>query len=267
LPVGWNINSVEWLECLRLVARKNGRERTLFSRGIFDDFQSYVRWLPARNGNEGGNYGGNGASTSISFALHKVPLEWGELWLCFDMGLRSALMGNVRSIDAATVARLKQQGGAVWASKSLLLRRDGEIIKLPVVSTNPQLEIDSWRVEPFTSASGEDRQLVMHLFDAGPLPQKQNLWFHTQTASDWQIVDEKGQTLSNHGGDPALVQKGKGARQHIAKFRFSSRLAPEARQLRLRGQLSCGKRWPLIINIPLLDRTRRPVKAKTESKS
>jgi len=271
LPAGWGVNSVEWLQCLRLVARKNGRDRMLFRLGDSTNWDSYRRWLPSRNGTSGGGCSGNGGQSSLGLALRKVPREWGELWLLLDVGLRPAASIDSHDIDAATVARLKAQGGAVWTSKSLRLRRDGEALKMPVVSTNPQLELRDWHIEPYQSGPGdspEDRQLIMHLFDSGPLPQKQSEWYHMRAGSDWQIVDEKGQPRGTMTGDPApaSVTLVKGKRSYVAKFSFSSRIAPEARRLRLRGQLSCHNRWPLMLDIPLFDRTKQTSKAPPRSR-
>ncbi len=263
LPPAWRAPSVEWLQCLRLVARKNKRDRTLFCRGTFDNYESYVRWLPARGGGSGsgGSAGDDHSLNNISFALRNVPQDLGELWLLLDMGIRPATSIDQKDIDEATLAKLKEKGGVIWASKSLLLRRDNETIKMPIVSTNPQFRIDKWSIEPFKAAPGnpyEDKELVIHLFDTGSQSQEQDLWSPVKAGSDWQIVDEKGQPRSRRSGDPAAItQSAEDKRRYTAKLQFSSRFAPEAQKLRLHGQLSCNNRWPLMIDIPLIDRTEK----------
>ena len=258
-PAALKRDDLEWLWCFRLVARKNGRERTLF-RKVDMDNPPDIRQLPAHE--DWDEYW-----WSYAFALRNVPPEWGEIWAHLDLGLRTADRCAEWDIDAVTVARLKKQKGTVWFSKSLLLRRDGETIKLPVMSTDPQLELRDWHVEPCApeDTNGHDRLLVMHLFNSGSLLDKRAP-FAIPSCSNWDVVDEKGNTIISYFGAPTRGDLSKGRRHYKATFSFSSKMAPQARRLRVRGALSCHKRWPLKIDILLLDRTKQTSKARPRSK-
>lgn len=264
-PMGWWFSGVEWLKCIRLVACKNGRERTLFPTLGHHD---YTRW-PDSHGGEFGEYGGQG---HFRFALREVPREWGEIWLRLDYGLQSANSIREQVLDPSTVAKLKMQGRATWVSKSLCLRRDGEMIKLPRISKRPRLELRDWHIEnqAQTPNGADDRQLVLHILDHGPLPKPDvNGEIHDlQAHRKWEVVDERGsrciQAIEYTPGF-YLMNLVKGTRIYEVRFIFWSKTAPKARRLRVQGPLSCDNRWPMMINLPLLDRTAKTSRKQMRS--
>ena len=97
--------------------------------------------------------------------------------------------------------------------------------------------------------------------NSGPLL-NQKAAFPIPSCSNWDVLDEKGSSIVSYFGAPTWGDLSKGRRHYKATFSFSSKMAPEARQLRVHGALSCDRRWPLMIDIPLLDRT-----AKTAAKA
>ena len=256
-PVG-NFGNGDWLHCLRLVARKDGREQTIFRKGNWVD-NTYLRVLPSRMGMwSGGGNGSNGGSDQLNFALRNAPLEWGEIWLCYDVGLRQKTTATDEEIDITTMKWLKARGGIFWATKSLRLRRENEIIKLPKVSTSPLLELRDWRLIQQDGI----QQLTIRFRDNGPLP-KEKPMNDVVVVSPWNIIDDNGKvfgTTSDSGGQhlaPVSFQQGKGRRICLATLKLPLPLANTTGKLRLQGAVSCNNRWPLMIDIPLLDRTKK----------
>ena len=265
---------VEWLDCLRVVARKDRHERILFSTGEFSswnsyrgkNWNSYQRWMaprsrPSLDVTDGWWQG--------SFALRKVPKEWGEIWIIVDIGIRPPTKPHFEgSLSAASVAKLKAQGGITWATKELRLRRDGEVIKTPLVSTNPLLGLEKWQVKDYSprGQSETDRVVTLQVFDTGTLPPEKELFpIHVSPPFGilWKIVDEKGQNYDGAAGNAQIGNPIKDRRTYEVRFGYSSKVAPNAKRLRLRGQLSCDNRWPLTIDIPLIDRTKTSSKVKS----
>lgn len=249
-PTKWRATDSDWLYLIRIIARKNGKDRILYRSD--KDGDAYAPLIPAQSFSHG-SAGMENLWYRISFSLSQVPREWGEIWLYLDVGLRSAPSPNILSVNTSTIAQLKAQGGALWTSKALRLRRDGEDIKMPPVSPKPQLALKSWKVTPLgLQPNGlQDFNLEMRLFDSGPLKSPGPANIGVQADERWQVFNEQGLYCGGFNGNQVDVDLEKGQRHYLAMVRFSVPSSNRPRKLYLKGQLSCNHRWPLLFSIPL----------------
>lgn len=259
--------SAQWVQCVRVVARTNGKDRLLFRSDDLQFGAIYRKCGPNYN-----FYVGMTGKAVFGFALRDVPRDWGEIWLELDVGLRPVpdRSSHKFEISAESIARFRKQPGAVWTweSKSLLLRGKDEIIELPVVSKNPYLSL-KYHLAPveFPLEKTLDRSMLLHFANTFPDSQgKESLSFIFNRVIDWHWVDEKGivhkydQKVFSPLGPEGMAMSchaPPGGTIPTAEVEFSSKLAPKAHKLRLKAAISCDNRWPLMIDIPLLDRTEK----------
>lgn len=180
---------------------------------------------------------------AVSDDLGALELRWN-----WAIGPNVSPAGN-QSKAAKMQATLQSQSVPTLSAR-LPLRRAGEIIKKPVVSTDPLFDVRGVKITPNKNAlrSGPIK-VVVDVFYRGPKNTQQNL-FANET---WTLGVAGGQSLSR--GDSVGLFKITGAQRRgelSNDFDFSHQSdVMKDKPLLLRGSVSIGGAWPKTIDIPI----------------
>ena len=238
----------QWLDSYRISAKKSGQI-------VYDSWignptpRIYVgdgKGVSTSSGGDGQH------SRELWFHLGEVPRELGELELKAHFALENDLAPVSGESNQQRAARIKKSGSLSIFSAPLVLRKAGQSIEKPVVSTDPMFDLQKLVAKPTEAQLRKGEfQIVWDAFYRGPLDADRGMLYSIEAT--WELVSAGGKPVGAHNSVTSFYMMG-GERSGQLKSDIDV-AADFARAgsgpFKLRGTISMSGAWPKIIEIPI----------------
>ena len=230
--------------------------RTIAGKTLFDSWRGPMERGPVvgfgGSSLPGWPLGNMSYSKTMLLRLRDVPPERGAIELRWDVALGpNALPANGQT-ESAKMAQLAASGRVPMRTERLILRRAGERVKKPVVSTDPMFDVRKITITPSpeTMRTGPVK-IVLDVFYRGALSNLENEMLPVNTR--WKLMGRDGRVFYDTGYDNFFKATGAQRRgQIVYNVDFSTRKSLFKDQpLTLHGRVNLNGAWHKNIDIPV----------------
>ena len=251
-----NLANWSWDDYQRIVAIKHNRAQ------LFQDSETDIP-LAELNllGGEGGGMEIFGSNASANYEmisrlrLRDIDANIGSLELRWDWALGpNTLKQKPQETRVMEMARLQKDRRGLFLHAKLPLRKRGEKIPSPIVSTDPLFDVRSVEFKPSPQADTGDVQIVLHIYYRGPLPEKEQGLYLKGARIQYKTSSPTGFRYSSGAGS-AFVERKKGLRHYtisdIIDTSYARQTHPHLKKLIWSASISVNEAWPRQIKVPI----------------